>query len=148
MVGSSSKGDDGSSPASPSTTTLAMASADLPKSLLPLLPLLDQKDYYSFHQKLRTSAARLQSAPRRRAGASAAGASPAVAVEGHLPFDDKAKEAAALLWEGSRRLLEQGQLGSGVDAAGLLVDLWKTRGVECSTEERGERSLLLCSAVV
>ena len=105
------------------------SSTALPDSLA---ALLDAKDYYSFHQKLRTSSARTLAAPRRRAP----GASPSVAVDGHQPFDEKAKETAALLWEGARRLLEQGQLGSGVDVAGLLVDVWKSRGVECGPEER------------
>lgn len=43
-----------------------------------------------------------------------------------------------LLHAASVALLEKGETGSGADLAGLLVDLWKARGVQCQTEQRGE----------
>jgi hypothetical protein len=92
---------------------------------------LSAGDFYSAHQKARTTATRLVAPPRR-------GPAPTPAPDGTLPFDTKAQEAASLLWEGARRLLEQGQTGSGADLAGFLVEVWKARGVACGPEERGE----------
>lgn len=92
-----------------------------------ILDLITSSEYYSAHQKARTTATRLLS-PRN-------GPAP-------TDFDKKAQDAASLLWETSRRLLEKGQVGSGADLAGMLVETWKSRGVECGEEQRGE----LCAA--
>lgn len=88
-------------------------------------------DYYSAHQKARTATTRLLAPPRR-------GPAPTPSKDGTLAFDSKAQEAAELLWEGSRKLLEKGQIGSGVDLGQLLLDVWKTRGVKCDDDTRGK----------
>ncbi|GAA6016429.1 hypothetical protein JCM10207_003858 [Rhodosporidiobolus poonsookiae] len=88
---------------------------------------LDQRDFYSAHQKARTTATRLLAPPRR--GAPPPGSTPA--------YDKKAQDAADLLWDSARKLLEQGQQGSGVDLAVMLVeDVWTPREVGCGDEER------------
>lgn len=105
-------------------------------ALAQIVSLLAESDFYSAHQKARTSAARLLAAPRRAPAPSVATPAPT--------FDKKAQEAAELLWETSRRLLEAGQIGSGADLAGLLVNtVWDSRGVSCGETERGESGLLL-----
>ncbi|KAM0755335.1 cytoplasmic protein [Meredithblackwellia eburnea MCA 4105] len=94
--------------------------------------LLLSSDYYSAHQKARTTAARLLAAPRRGPASTAP-----------QTFDKKAQEAAELLWESARRLLEKGQVGSGADLAGLLVGVWESREVECGDKERGQVQQLI-----
>lgn len=90
---------------------------------------LDSGDYYSAHQKARTTATRLLAPPRRNPP-------PPGTV---LPYDAKAQDAASLLWDAARRLLEKGQVGSGVDLGVMLVDdVWLARAVGCSKEERSQ----------
>lgn len=94
-----------------------------------VLAFLASGDYYSAHQKARTTATRLLAPPRRNPP-------PAGTV---LPYDAKAQEAAELLWDAARKLLEKGQAGSAVDLATMLVqDVWTARGVACGKDERGE----------
>lgn len=96
-----------------------------------VLDFLTSGDYYSAHQKARTTATRLLAPPRRTAAAPPAGDA--------LPYDAKAQQAADLLWDAARKLLEKGQAGSAVDLATMLVhDVWTARGVACGKEERGE----------
>ncbi|BGP17964.1 hypothetical protein JCM10213_003970 [Rhodosporidiobolus nylandii] len=86
-------------------------------------------DYYSAHQKARTTATRLLAPPRRNAPPPGS----------QLPYDKKAQEAAELLWDSARKLLEQGQQGSGVDLGVMLVeDVWTARNVGCGKEERAK----------
>ncbi|GAA5886408.1 hypothetical protein JCM3774_000293, partial [Rhodotorula dairenensis] len=93
-----------------------------------VLDFLASGDYYSAHQKARTTATRLL-APPRRAAPQPAGTVP--------PYDAKAQEAAELLWDAARKLLEKGQAGSAVDLATMLVqDVWTARGVACGKDER------------
>ncbi|GAA5953606.1 hypothetical protein JCM21900_003359 [Sporobolomyces salmonicolor] len=92
-----------------------------------VLDFLSCGDFYSAHQKARTIATRLLAPPRR-------GAPPAGSV---LPYDQKAQEAAEVLWDAARKLLEQGQQGSGVDLGVMLVeDVWKAREIGCGKDER------------
>lgn len=93
------------------------------RMLTTITDLLKQQEFYSAHQKARTAATRLLTT---RSGPAS------------TTFDAKAQDAAYLLWEGSHRLLEQGQVGSGVDLAKYLVDIWSSRGVACGDEERSE----------
>lgn len=94
-----------------------------------VLDHLSSGDFYSAHQKARTTATRLLAPPRRNPP-------PAGTV---LPYDTKAQEAAETLWDAARKLLENGQQGSGVDLATMLVqDVWTARDVGCDKEERGE----------
>ena len=96
-----------------------------------ILDFLTAGDYYSAHQKARTTATRLLAPPRR--------AAPATSTSGTLPYDKKAREAAQGLWDASRRLLEKGQVGSGVDLAVMLIeDVFKARDVACGKDERGQ----------
>lgn len=90
-------------------------------ALSSILTQVSSGDFYSAHQKARTTSARLLSKA----------ASPTA-------LDTKASEAATLLWQVSKALLEKGQVGSGVDLAGLLVGVWKARGVECGERERAQ----------
>ena len=106
-------------------------SPELPLSVRNFLDTLATQPPYAAQQKARTSATRLL-AGKRGAPAPAPGAVQA--------FDAKAQEAALLLWEASRRLLELGEVGSGADLANYLVEVWKSRGVECGNEEKGELS--------
>lgn len=93
-----------------------------------VLDFLAEGDFYSAHQKARTTATRLLAPPRRNAP-------PAGTA---LPYDAKAREAADLLWDAARKLLEKGQAGSGVDLATMLTqDVWTARGVACGKDERG-----------
>lgn len=95
-----------------------------------VLDFLTAGDYYSAHQKARTTATRLL-APPRRAGP------PSTSTV--LPYDKKAQEAAQGLWDASRRLLEKGQIGSGVDLGVMLIeDVFKAREVGCGKDERGK----------
>lgn len=100
-------------------------------ALTQFVQFLEAGDAYSAHQKVRTTATRLLAPPRR-------GPAPTPTADGYLPFDSKAQEASELLWEGARRLLEQGQTGSGVDLAQYLVETWRTRGVKCDDATRCE----------
>ncbi|GAA5879063.1 hypothetical protein JCM16303_001286 [Sporobolomyces ruberrimus] len=94
-----------------------------------VLDFLTAGDYYSAHQKARTTATRLLAPPRRAAPPSSSTAT--------LPYDKKAQEAAQGLWDASRRLLEQGQVGSGVDLAVMLIEeVYKAREVGCGKDER------------
>ncbi|GAA5964935.1 hypothetical protein JCM3765_004113 [Sporobolomyces pararoseus] len=93
-----------------------------------VLDFLTAGDYYSAHQKARTTATRLLAPPRR------AGPPSSSTV---LPYDKKAQEAAQGLWDASRRLLEKGQIGSGVDLGVMLIeDVFKAREVGCGKDER------------
>ncbi|GAA5957734.1 hypothetical protein JCM8115_006233 [Rhodotorula mucilaginosa] len=98
-----------------------------------VLDFLTSGDYYSAHQKARTTATRLLAPPRRNAAAAAPPAGDA------LPYDAKAQQAAELLWDAARKLLEKGQAGSAVDLATMLVhDVWTARGVACGKQERAK----------
>jgi hypothetical protein len=116
-----------------------MPAPSLKRTLASIQSLTESGEYYAAHQvsrrrgsiqtrpdvpwqKYRTSAARLLKAPPSTE---------------KLPFDSKAQEAAELLWEGARSLLEKGQLGSGTDLGLYLIDVWNTRGVVCGNDERG-----------
>lgn len=104
-------------------------------ALQQVLEHLNSGDFYSAHQKARTTATRLLAPPRRNPP-------PAGSV---LPYDKKAQEAAELLWDAARRLLEKGQVGSGVDLGVMLVDdVWAAREVGCGKDERGQ-SCVYCS---
>jgi hypothetical protein len=95
---------------------------------------LSAGDFYSAHQKARTTAIRLLAPPRRNPPPKGA----------QLPYDSKAQEAAELLWDSARKLLEQGQQGSGVDLGVMLVeDVWTARGNGCGKDERGTSTLSL-----
>lgn len=102
-------------------------SAAAQRNLDTVLELLAAGDAYGAQQKIRTSAARLLST---RNG-------PAVTT-----YDAKAQDAAGLLFEGARKLLENGQVGSGVDLALYLVEVWAARSVECGAEQRGQLCVL------
>ncbi|BGP26049.1 cytoplasmic protein [Rhodotorula toruloides] len=94
-----------------------------------VLDHLASGDFYSAHQKARTTATRLLAPPRRNPP-------PAGSV---LPYDKKAQEAAELLWDAARKLLENGQTGSGVDLGVMLVeDVWTAREVGCGKNERAK----------
>lgn len=95
--------------------------------------LLRDGNLYAAHQKYRTTAARLLKSP---APSSFGTASKKTEAAAPLPFDDDAKKAADLLLEGARALLEKGELGGGTDLTLYLLDLWTTRGVPCSDENR------------
>ena len=85
-------------------------------------------------QRIRKQGLRLLKllAPPRRGG-------PSPGSTATLPYDKKAQEAGQGLWDASRRLLEKGQVGSGVDLAVMLIeDVWRAREVGCGKEERGE----------
>jgi hypothetical protein len=93
-----------------------------------VLDHLASGDFYSAHQKARTTATRLLAPPRRNP----------LPVGTILPYDKKAQEAAELLWDAARKLLENGQTGSGVDLGVMLVeDVWTAREVGCGKDERG-----------
>lgn len=96
-------------------------------TLSTVLSLLDSGDFYSAHQKVRTSVTRLLSS---RSG-------PKSTI-----FDKKAQEASELLWQSSKKLLELNQIGSGSDLANFLIELYKSRSVECGEEQRGKFLLL------
>lgn len=104
-------------------------SPSFPLSVRNFLETLSTQPPYAAQQKARTSATRLLAGKR---------GAPAPAVGEILPFDGKAQEAGVLLWEASRRLLEMGEVGSGADLANYLVEVWKSRGVECGKEESGK----------
>ncbi|GAA5981882.1 hypothetical protein JCM11641_001930 [Rhodosporidiobolus odoratus] len=90
---------------------------------------LSSGDFYSAHQKARTTATRLLAPSRRNLPP------PGTPLE----YDTKAKEAAEVLWDSARKLLEQGQVGSGVDLGVMLVEeVWTARGVGCEKEERAK----------
>ncbi|KAK4051769.1 hypothetical protein OIO90_004593 [Microbotryomycetes sp. JL221] len=92
---------------------------------------LSARNYYDASQKIKGVATRLLAPPRR-------GPQPQPNADGFLEFDKKAQDAAELLWTGARRLLEQGQVGSGVDLADMLIECWKSRGVKCTQDERAK----------
>lgn len=97
---------------------------------------LSAGDFYSAHQKARTTAIRLLAPPRRNPPPKGS----------QLPYDDKAREAGELLWDTARRLLEQAQQGSGVDLAVMMLDdVWTQRGNGCGKDERGAHCFLLLS---
>ena len=100
--------------------------------------LLRDGNLYAAHQKYRTTAARLLKTPAPSSfGTGKGAASKAKGSDGAaLPFDDDAKKAAELLLEGARALLEKGELGGGTDLTLYLLDVWTTRGVPCSDENR------------
>jgi hypothetical protein len=52
-------------------------------------------------------------------------------------FDDKAKEAADVLFQSAQLLLQKGQAGSGTDLALYLVELYTQKHVTCGDAERG-----------
>ena len=70
--------------------------------------------------------------------ASAAQRSTAARLLKGTEYDEKAKEAATMLFTSAQALLQKGQAGSGSDLALYLIDTWSTRDVECSETERGE----------
>jgi hypothetical protein len=88
----------------------------LERQLASISNLVQDGEYYSAHQKYRTSAARLLK---------------------NLDDEKKCNDAADLLFDGARRLLEKGQAGSGVDLSRYLVKSWAERGVKCGKDERG-----------
>jgi len=104
------------------------APSEFPLSVRNFLDTLATQPPYAAQQKARTSATRLLAGKR---------GAPAPAPGSVQPFDAKAQEAALLLWEASRRLLEMGEVGSGADLANYLVEVWRSRGVECGKEESG-----------
>jgi hypothetical protein len=101
--------------------------------------LLRDNELYGAHQKYRTTASRLLKTPAPSSfgtssskAAAASSSSSASSTEAPLPFDDGAKDAVELLYEGSKALLEKGEFGGGSDLALYLIDTWKSRGVRCS----------------
>lgn len=124
-------GDDGGLASTLHLASYQATYGNMSSSLTQLQESIAAGDYYSAHQKARTTATRLLAPPRR-------GPAPACDSNGFLPFDGKAQEAATLLYEGAVALLEKGQTGSAVDLGGYLCDVWKARGVPCRAEERGE----------
>lgn len=100
--------------------------------------LLRDGNLYAAHQKYRTTAARLLKTPAPSSFGTGKGASSkSKASDGAaLPFDDDARKAAELLLEGARALLEQGELGGGTDLSLYLLDVWSSRGVPCSADNR------------
>ncbi|SCZ88724.1 BZ3501_MvSof-1269-A2-R1_Chr10-2g02646 [Microbotryum saponariae] len=119
-----------------------MSSSTPSPSLQQFLDLLDAGDYYGAHQKARTSATRLLAPPRRTATPAPPSSKNASSAE-PLPFDSKAQQASELLWQASRKLMEQAQIGSGVDLAIYLLDIYKTRNVGCGPEERAKMLQLI-----
>lgn len=90
--------------------------------------LIESKEYYSAHQKARTTVARLLS---KRSAAAAAAAPPS------LEDDPKAQDACELLYKTARSLLENEQQGSGTDIATYLLETWKMYDVPCDKQHRG-----------
>ncbi|KAH8919647.1 hypothetical protein BT69DRAFT_1313233 [Atractiella rhizophila] len=90
------------------------------RTLTSLNTLLSSREYYSAHQKLRTTAARLLKSSTAN------------------EYDDKAKEAVELLFEGAKKLLEHGERGSGADCAEYVVEVWTGKGVVMGKEERAK----------
>lgn len=98
-----------------------MNSSTNERALLAITELISAGEYYSAHQKARTTATRLLTT---RSG-------PAITT-----FDEKAQDAAHLMWCSGRLLLESNQIGSGVDLAKYLIEIWSSRNVHCGEEER------------
>lgn len=102
--------------------------------------LLKNGELYAAHQKYRTSAARLLKTPAPSSfGTGKTHASTAVGPDGlALPFDEPAQQAAELLYDGARALLEKGESGAGTDLTLYLLDVWSQRGVRCDDNTRGK----------
>lgn len=99
--------------------------------------LLRDNELYGAHQKYRTTASRLLKTPApssfgTSSSKAAAASSSSSSTEAALPFDEGAKDAVELLYEGSKALLEKGEFGGGSDLALYLIDTWKSRGVKCN----------------
>lgn len=100
-----------------------------------ILSQVEQGEYYSAHLK----AVRSCSSPRVTASDEpAAQRSTAARLLKGTEYDEKAKEAATMLFTSAQALLQKGQAGSGSDLALYLIDTWSTRDVECSETERGK----------
>lgn len=103
--------------------------------------LIKNGELYGAHQKYRTSAARLLKSP----APSAFGTGKLSSQAGHekLEYDEAAQQAAELLYEGARALLERGELGSGTDLTLYLLDTWASRAVPCTDENRNKIQTLV-----
>jgi len=51
--------------------------------------------------------------------------------------------AIDVLFQSARELLKVGQLGSGVDLAGFMLDVYDTKGEKVTDESRGARPAIL-----
>ena len=85
------------------------------KALSAILPLISSNQPYEAHQKARTFASRYSKSKQ---------------------YDT----AIDVLFQSARELLKIGQLGSGTDLAGFLVDVYDTKGEEIGQESIGKRS--------
>ncbi|GAA94422.1 glycoside hydrolase family 47 protein [Mixia osmundae IAM 14324] len=110
----------------------AMPAPSLERTLRSIRTLLESGDFYAAHQKYRTSAARLLKGPVGKG------------APGH--WDGPAQQAADILFEGSRGLLEKGEIGSGTDLGLYLLEVWSTRSVPCTDAERGKVKQLVALA--
>lgn len=95
-----------------------------------VLDLLDSGDFYSGHQKARTSATRLLSkstTPTPSEGETGVELS---------ELDSKSKESIELLWLSSKKLLQLNQIGSGADLSLFLIQTYSNKNLKCGEEER------------
>lgn len=105
-----------------------------------LANLLKNGELYAAHQKYRTTAARLLKTPAPSSFGTGKPKDPAAVA---LPYDDAAKSAAELLFEGARALLEKGEYGGGTDLTLYLLDVWTSREVPCTDETRNKVQTLI-----
>lgn len=105
--------------------------------------LIKNGELYGAHQKYRTSAARLLKTPAPSAFGTGKLSLSAQAGQDKPEYDDAARDAAELLYEGAKALLERGELGGGTDLALYLLDTWATRAVPCTDENRNKIQTLI-----
>jgi hypothetical protein len=112
------------------------------RNRLMIARLLQNGDTYAAHQKYRTSAARLLKTPAPSAfgtGKSISSSSGGAKLE----WDEPAQQAAELLYEGARALLERSEMGGGTDLTLYLLDTWMQRAVPCTDENRKKIQTLI-----
>lgn len=112
-----------------------------------LANLLKGGELYAAHQKYRTTAARLLKTPAPSSfGTGKSHASSSGGAAGVLPYDEAAQQAAELLFDGARALLEKGELGGGTDLSLYLLDVWSQRAVRCDDATRSKVQTLVALA--
>lgn len=104
--------------------------------------LLKNGELYAAQQKYRTTAARLLKTPAPSSFGTSSSRSSSSSTPA-LPYDAAAQEAAQLLYEGARALLEKGERGGGTDLALYLLDVWKSRHVPVDDENRNRIKTLI-----
>lgn len=105
--------------------------------------LIKNGELYGAHQKYRTSAARLLKTPAPSAFGTGKLSLHAQAGQTKQEYDDAAKDAAELLYEGAKSLLERGEFGGGTDLTLYLLDTWASRAVPCTDENRNKIQTLV-----